>query len=425
MKANKNVLLTSALLMSVVTFAQKDQIKSAEKALKKGNIQEVAQLLNEAEPLIANASEEEQGKYYYLREVVYMDAVDKKMDVAKNLSLAAKAAQKVIALEKKTGKKEHSDEMRKTITKVKEKLIDGAIEDSKAQKFNEGASKLYEAYQLDKKDTINLYYSSSFRLNAKDYDNALKELQELRKLKFTGKSKSFIATSVLTDKEEAFANKEDRDRSVKLKTHIKPREEVAQSKQGEIYKNIALILVQQKKTEEAKKIISEAKTLNPDDSSLALTEANLYLESNDFDMYKKLVSEILAKNPNDPDLLFNLGVVSANAKNKEDAETYYKKAIEVNPNYMNAYINLVALKLEAETPINAEMNKLGTSEKDNKRYEVLKAEKKKIYQSVIPLLVKALEVDPKNQDIGNTLMSVYGALEMSAEKKALKEKLGK
>ncbi|AWG23164.1 hypothetical protein FFWV33_17330 [Flavobacterium faecale] len=423
MKA-KNVLLTSALLVSVATFAQKDQLKAAEKAIKKGNMTEVPALLSQVESVLGNASDAEKAQYYYLRETVYMDAVEKNVDTDKNLLLAAKAAKEVIAIEKASGKQQYTAEVTKVISKVKDKLLNSAIADSKTEKYAEGAEKLTEVYHLDKKDTLNLYYASSFRLNAKDFDGALADLQELRKIRFTGKSKTYVATSLVSNKEEGFPTKEDRDRMVKLKTHTNPRVEVVASKEGEIVKNIALILVQQKKIEEAKKVIVEARTLNPEDTSLAMTEANLYLETKDFDSYKKLVTEILAKKPNDADLLFNLGVVSATAKNKADAEMYYKKAIEVDPNYMNAYINLVGVKLEAETPINAEMNKLGTSDKDNKRYEVLKAEKKKLYQSVIPYLTKSLEIEKDNKDVANTLISVYGALEMSAEKKALKEKMG-
>jgi hypothetical protein len=48
--------------------------------------------------------------------------------------------------------------------------------------------------------------------------------------------------------------------------------------------------------------------------------------------------------------------------------------MEIDPKYVNAYINLAALKLEAEKPID-EMNKLGTSDKDMKRYEVLKKQR--------------------------------------------------
>jgi Tfp pilus assembly protein PilF len=49
--------------------------------------------------------------------------------------------------------------------------------------------------------------------------------------------------------------------------------------------------------------------------------------------------------------------LSANAKNTVDAEKYYKRVIEINPQYTNAYINLAAMKLENEKVIIDEMNK--------------------------------------------------------------------
>jgi tetratricopeptide (TPR) repeat protein len=149
----------------------------------------------------------------------------------------------------------------------------------------------------------------------------------------------------------------------------------------------------------------------------------LYLETKDFDTYKKLVGEALEKNPNDVDLIFNLGVLSANAKNLVDAEKYYKKVMEIDPKYINAYINFSALKLEDEKVIIDEMNKLGTSAKDMKRYEVLKSKREELFKSIIPYLQKAVELDPKNIDVSKTLLNVYSALEMMPESKALKEKI--
>lgn len=51
---SKYVLLASVLLISVATFAQKDQIKAAEKAFKGGKSQEAVTILAEAESLIGN-----------------------------------------------------------------------------------------------------------------------------------------------------------------------------------------------------------------------------------------------------------------------------------------------------------------------------------------------------------------------------------
>ena len=420
---SKYVILASALLISVATFAQKDQIKAAEKALKAGNSQEAIVILQGAESLSATAPDNEKAQYFFVKGNAYLDLANKKVEEGKNLSLAAKAYQDLMTVEKASGKVKYSAQATTSIIDIKYKLITSAIADSKVDKHVEGGKKLYDAYLLDKKDTINLYYSASTYVNGKDYATALKMYEELKTLNYSGKGTSYLAMNKLTGQEDLYATAKERDLAVKLGTHEKPKTEAIPSKRGEIYKNIALILVQDGKTEEAKKAISDARKANPEDTSLILTEANLYLETKDFETYKKLIAEALEKNPNDVDLIFNLGVLSANAKNAVDAEKYYKKVIEINPNYINGYINLAALKLEDEKVIIDEMNKLGTSAKDMKRYEVLKTKREELFKGVIPFLQKAVEIDSNNLDVAKTLLNVYSALEMTTEYKALKEKI--
>ncbi|SEP33999.1 Tetratricopeptide repeat-containing protein [Flavobacterium sp. CF108] len=417
---SKYVILASALLISVATFAQKDQIKNAEKALKSGDAQGALAQLKDAENSIVNAKDTEQAQYYFVQGNAYLDLATKKVEESKNLTAAADSYKKLIDVENASGKQKYSTQAAASITNIKGLLINSAIADTQANKHSDGAKKLYDAYQLDKKDTINLYYAASTAVNAQDFDTALPMYEELKKLNFSGKGTLYLATNKASGNEDNFANAKERDLAVKLGTHEKPKTEAIPSKRGEIYKNLALILVQKGKIEDAKQAIADARKTNPDDSSLILTEANLYLETKDYDQYKKLVGEALQKDPNNADLVFNLGVLSANAKNEADAEKYYLKAIEINPNYTNAYLNLAALKLEAEKPIIDEMNKLGTSAKDMKRYDVLKAQREGVFKGVIPYLKKANELDPKNQDVAKTLLGVYKALEMTAEAKALK-----
>ncbi|GAA3731079.1 hypothetical protein GCM10022422_11600 [Flavobacterium ginsengisoli] len=420
---SKYVILASALLISVATFAQKDQIKNAEKALKGGDAQGALTQLKDAESLIANAKDTEQAQYYFIQGNAFLDLANKKVDEGKNLLAAADSYKKLIDVEKASGKQKYSTQAAASITNIKGLLINSAIADTQANKHADGAKKLYEAYELDKKDTVNLYYAASTAVNSQDFDLALPMYEELKKLNFSGKGTLYLAMNKANGNEDNFANAKERDLAVKLGTHEKPKTEAIPSKRGEIYKNLALILVQKGRTEDAKKAIADARKANPDDSSLILTEANLYLESKDYDMYKKLVNEALEKDPKNADLVFNLGVISAGAKNNADAEKYYLKAIEINPEYTNAYLNLAALKLEAEKPIIDEMNKLGTSAKDMKRYDVLKAQRETIFKGVIPYLKKANELDPKNEDVSKTLLGVYNALEMTAEAKALKAKM--
>ena len=422
---SKYVLLASALLLSVATFAQKDQIKAAEKALKAGNAQEAITILQGAEAASATAPDTEKAQFCFVKGNAFLALANKNEDTDKNLSAAAKAYQDLLAIEKASGKAKYSAQASTSIIDIKYKLINAAIADSKEEKHAAGASKLYDAYLLDKKDTINLYYAASTYVNAKEYDKAYNAYDELKKLNYSGKGVNYFAVNKVNGEEQLFTTARERDQMVKLGTHEKPRTEEIPSKRGEIYKNMALILVQNGKVAEAKKAVAEARATNPDDKSLILTEANLYLDTKDYDTYKKLITEVLEHNPNDADLVFNLGVISYNAKNLVDAEKYYKRAIEIKPDYVNAYLNLAILKLDADKKLFEEIQKLGNSEKDNKRYEVLKKQREAVFTSALPYLEKASELDGTNEEVKGTLLSVYRALEMTEKAKALKAKMKK
>lgn len=422
---SKYVLLASALLISVATFAQKDQIKAAEKALKAGNAQEAITILQGAEAASAAAPDAEKAQFHFVKANAHLALATKNENTDTNLSAAAKAYQEVLSIEKTSGKAKFSAQASTSIIDVKYKLINAAIADSKAEKHAAGAKKLYDAYLLDKKDTINLYYAASTYVNAKEYETAYNAYDELKKLNYSGKGTNFYAVNKINGEEQFFPTAKERDQMVKLGTHEKPRTEDIPSKRGEIFKNMALILVQNGKVAEAKKAVAEARAANPDDTSLVLTEANLYLDTKDYDTYKKLITEVLAQSPNDADLVFNLGVISYNAKNLVEAEKYYKRAIEIKPDYVNAYLNLAILKLDADKKLFEEIQKLGNSEKDNKRYEVLKKQREAVFTSALPYLEKASELDGTNEEVKGTLLSVYRALEMTEKAKALKAKMKK
>lgn len=422
----KYVVLASFALISVSAFAQKDEIKSAEKALKKGNASESITLL-QTETLIANSPDEEKAHYYMVKGSAYLELAKATPKVATNLLNAAKAYKEMMASEKKAGITKYSVQSAVSLTDLKNQLFDLAVADIDKKNFTEATSLLYSVYELDTKDLEKLYYASNTAIEAKDYDTALQYFEILKKENYTGEGTGYYAVNIVTEKEDFFGTspqaKLDRDSRVKAKVYTTPRDEKIPSKKGEIYRNIALILTQQGKTDEAKKALSDAVAANPDDTSLLLAQADFYLKEEDFASYKNVINQVLAKNPNDADLIFNLGVITSKT-DRVEAEKYYKKAIELRPDFTNAYLNLSILMLDQEKVIIDQMNALGTSDKDNKKYEVLKKERNDIFRSVLPYLEKANALDPKNEDVTNTLLNVYGALEMSDKKKELKAKMG-
>ena len=92
------------------------------------------------------------------------------------------------------------------------------------------------------------------------------------------------------------------------------------------------------------------------------------------------------------------------------AKEKYSQAIKLIPDYVDAYLNLVSVILEDEVSIVDEMNSLGTSKKDNLRYDELKVKREDLYRECVPLLEELLNVSPTNIDALNTLKNIYGVL---------------
>ena len=417
---SKYVLLASAFLISGVTFAQKDELKAAEKALKNGDASGAKTSLQQAEGLIANADDSQKAQFYFLKGNANLELAKKKVDEGNNLVAAAKAYSQLLEVEKASKKSKYSKEAEASLGSVKALLINSAVADSNEKNFKLSAEKLYQSYLLDKKDTLYLYYAAATSVNGNDYDTALSYYNELKRMNYSGEAKIYTAKSKLNDAQENFPNKADRDKAVKIGTHDTPQMVNEPSKRGEIYKNIVLIYNNKGDVESAKKAISDARKANPNDDSLILTEADLALKANDLATYQKLISEVVAKNPTDPNMFYNLGVIAAQADNNVEAEKYYKKAIELDPKFTNAYLNLSVLMLSNEKSLVEQMNKLGTSASDNKKYDQLKAKRQDVFKNTLPYLQKANQLDPKNEDIYKTLLNVYNYLEMTSEAKALK-----
>ncbi|MFY7666376.1 tetratricopeptide repeat protein [Flavobacterium sp.] len=434
----KVFLVTGFTLLSGVTvFAQKDELKSLKKIYSRSEVsaKDVTEYKNLVQKLKPIASEEGDKIYaaFYEANTPMVEIIALGQTATpeamvglvspKKISDFALAATAVLDYEKKLGKKVITDEILQRYQFAKPLILSYAVGLGEQKQFAGTSEILYAMYVLDKNDPEKLYFAANYAVNAKDYDTALKYYDELKRINYSGEGTAYFATNVANDREESFNSKADRDRFVALKTHVKPREEKIPSKRGEIYRNIALILVEKGKVEEAKTAIKDARAANPDDTSLIISEANLYLQTKDFATYKALVKESLAKDPNNKDLIFNLGVIAYNNKDLTEAENHYKRVIEIDPTYANAYLNLAILKLDGEKELVEKMNKLGNSDADNKKYEVLRKQREDMFKGAMPYLTKTVELQPDNIDAVSTLYNVYRTLDMETEAKAMKARL--
>ena len=431
---SKLILLVSAMLFYIVTFAQKDELKTLKKIYARektsdADIAEYKVTLSKAESLVSSSTEDDKvyfGFYKAMLPILELTLVMSKPENISNPGLITKYLtvdnvgqfvsnlNATLSFEKKSGKQVYTKDIEETINSFKPMLINYAIALANESKLKDAALVLANIYDLDKKDVEKLYFAANYAVNSKEYVIALQYYEELKSLNYNGECTAYYAKNVLTDKEDYFGNtqdaKLDRDTKIKLKLYTDPRDEKVASKRPEILKNIALILIELGRSDEAKTAIRDARIQSSEDVSLILIESDLYLKSNDMVTYKRLISEALEKNPNNVDLNFNLGVISYNNKDLVEAEKYYLRAIEIDPKYGNAYLNLAILKLDAEKALIEKMNKLGTSPTEMKKYDILKNQREGVYKSVIPFLEKVTKLDPENIEAFKTLIGVYNAL---------------
>ena len=391
------VIIALAFLISTLTFAQKKELKAVEKAIKSNNYSEAKAGLNQVEGMLSGLDAKTKSQYYFLKaQSFYANGAGSNADIdtaLESLSQVTEGYQNEVA------------ELKQNM--VSNLLTKGNTAYEKKE-YAIASNDFEHAYRASEKDTVYLYYAAATAINLQDYDRALSLYKELKDLGYTGVEKQFYATNVDTNEEEYFQNKSMRDLSVKAKSHIKPEDRMSESKKSEIVKNIALIYVSKNDNENALSAMKEAREESPDDINLLLSEANIYYKMGDKEEFKKLLELATSKDPDNPELQYNLGVIASESDHPEEAMGYYNKAIELDPNYINAYINCAALVLNKEQALIEEMNGLGTSKKDDLRYDELRQMRQDVYKEAVPYLEKALEIDPKNISAAKTLHNIYG-----------------
>jgi len=419
-KMRRIVVLGFAFMIGAISYAQKKELKEAEKAIKDNNFADAKSMLSQAESMMSAMDDKEKAKFYFLKgQALYANGVGSDADVAE----ALKNFQMLREAEKASGKMVYTSKVDEMNTSMTNDFINKA-QNALEQKNYETSYKNFEnAYMTSTKDTLYLYNAALLATSNQSFDKAIDLFKKLQDLGYTGISTSYVATETESGEDQAFPTAALRDISVKAGTHTNARNEKTDSKVGDIAKNIALIYIEQGKTDEALASLAAAKASNPKDFNLLVAEANVRYKLGQMDEYKKLVSEALSLEPNNVDLLFNLGVVAAEANNLEEAKMYYDKAIKIDPTYTRAYMNMAALILDQEQGIIDIMNGLGTSAADNKKYDELKEKRTQLYKDAIPYLASAFEYDPKNISAARTLMNIYGQIDDQPNFKLMKAKV--
>ena len=245
----KQFLIAGLLLVSAITFGQKKEIKTAQKAVNSGKFSEAMSTLKGVEGLVSNAESSVKEQYYLVKGQAYLGDANNNYE---KLDTAASSFEKVLSLNKNS---KYASEAQIGLQETTNALLTSAQLDQKSQKFVDGSKKIYRGYTLSKKDTIYLYYAASLAKDGKDYISSIKYYEELIDLGYTGIKEEFYATKKGTKEESKFNSKEERDLVLRKGEYVIPRSKFSKSKKGAILKNMIYIYLNNGENEKAAQLI--------------------------------------------------------------------------------------------------------------------------------------------------------------------------
>lgn len=473
--------LSILMLVAMSALAQETQVENAKKALKEGkveNAQQIIEKLNIEKSDYCKIEPEVVSDYLYVKANTYRELGEKKDDaynksidaytdliefetgmyyIAKNIETKkveyfcskeeldqAIASKKYKKAKSKNIKKYHTDDAKPEVGALATKIHTEAIDAYNAKDYKKSREYFVSAYYaysnpaVGRADTVLLFNAASVGINEKNYPAALKIYEELLEMNYTGIQTVYEATSVATGEKTNFASKKDMDMQVKFGVVKNDTIYTTENNQPSIYRSIGSIYLSfadsldvadsiKKKEyyDKAKAVIKKGKDKYPADYDLLITLGNIYLKEGNKQGFLDVMQESIDKDPTNEALYYNIGATNADLGMNEEAKKAYLKAIELKPDYTDAYISLAVVILTREKEINDEISDMPIRLNKAKRAKLanLKKEKTGVYKEAIIYLEKAYEHDKSNEGLLQTMKNIYYALDRNDDFMKIKKEL--
>ncbi|PRP66869.1 tetratricopeptide repeat protein [Nonlabens agnitus] len=386
--------LITGLAISSLAFAQKKEIRNMEKALEKGNFQEVSSIFSEI-----NESEVEEK---YEADYTFYKAVTVLGNPGNPKASGDELKEAIVLIETAKDLGFENKALISSYTQAAESAI--FSEAQKSLKDNDQKAALKNVVYLVERNPSN----QNMRMNAADlayrvgdFETAKANYEKLLSEDYIGAEKSFVATNIASNEVEAFPNKQAADLAVMSKKYKDSKVELSTSKLGSFITNLAWMYKNDGDLDKAKKTFSDAQAKYPNDESLKLASADIYLLLGMNDEYEKAISK-LNDNITDPKVFENLGIAAGEKENWDQAIDYYKKSIELNPDNYVVQNNIAVAYIQK-----------GNLE------ETTAAEQKDFYMSAAEHYEKVLKLKPDMDSAKQTLISIYKSFKMDDKAAAL------
>ena len=143
--------------------------------------------------------------------------------------------------------------------------------------------------------------------------------------------------------------------------------------------------------------------------------------------FEALMKEATDLQPNNADAQYNIGVMNLQRGNNAEARVYFQKALKIAPDNANAAMNCATTYANEGDALVDQMNALGNTASDIKRYEELKNSKDTFYKLAAGVLDEYVKNNPKepNKSVLEYLSNIYLSLNDMTNYKRIKAILDK
>jgi len=403
----KKIFFWGMILLSFPVFSQKSLLESAEQALDRKQYEQTLDLLSEKDSLIEELSNQQQAFFYYLKGRAYGGlALVQSENKQKNTEEAIRNFNLVKEIEEKELDSKFTEKSQPLLKRHLAFLVDTAVDYNQNQRYADASRLFNSIYDLDKKDTLFLYYSASMAVKAKDYDFAESRYRQLIDLKYNGSDTLFLATNVELQKIESFGyDKNLQELGVKQQKYSSPNTFVEKGKWAEINAKLGLILFSKQNYSEAEVFLREGFDADNSNLNVGLAVLELSQKTNRNALYLTYAKKLMRAFPDNALLQYNIGVYYFNRQDFERAKRYFQNAIDNQFSSENAYLMMANIVLAEDAEITQKLNEQ-MNRKYSNEYQQLYQQKTNIYETALNYLQQAAELNPANSDIQNLIADI-------------------
>jgi len=370
-------MLSGILGLSLVE-AQNSAVNKADALIKEGKLAEAKEQIT---PALENEKTMDKGKTWYLNGLVYKGIASSDDPAIQALDdnpfqKAKDSFEKVFTLEKEGNV--YYEFARINMDELWSIAINKGASSFQNDDPDAALEWFLKAKSIKPSDTTSILYSGVAAQTAEKYDVALENYQELIK-----------------------------------QGYIKP----------DVYGSIISILrTVRHDTLGALKATQEAIEKFPENDQMKKQELDILISMNRKEEAMMKLKENIAANPQDPVLYFSLGYLYDETEQPDSAIVYYKKAIELDPGYYEANVNVAIIYYNRGINTFNELNNMEMADY-KKRGPAMEAKGKKLFQDSLPFWEAALKTKPGEPLVLESLMQVYTQLKMNDKAKEMSDKL--